>query len=447
MQSLVQIDHRIEVVNVSEVSIVRGQPPYDENKIYDLTKNCIDLLGGINKFVRPGERILIKPNFVRPGPPPVTTDPRVVRAMAKLVAEAGAKPVIGEGTATMTLLWREGMDSRRVLELAGMDKVVAEIGGELAPFDEKGTSFCTETTIPGAIVLRKAKIADAALSCDGIIPIPVMKCSMEGGGVTLTIKCLHALTEPYTDRLKFHRSDLWQKLVDILKLVRPKIRLSVIDGLLAMEGDGPIYGDPVEMNVLIAGNDPVSVDAVGAMVVGIHDPFEVGPIAIAHSEGLGVADPNLIKMLGERLESVHRHLRRASCEILANIFPNVSLLEGGTCRTCKAWIKFMLYALKGERILQDVVPKSVGKLLFITGLDPSLPEEGSEVLKLGLPVVFGDCALFSTSHRLFWQLREKALYIPGCPPFAVKQNTQLVKRALGLQITGKEAYGFRPTYQ
>lgn len=428
------------------VSVVKCSKPTTDASVHQAVRGAVSLLGGMSRFVKPSERVLIKPNLVRPSPPPTTTDPRVIHAVAEMVAEAGAKPVIGEGTATMTLLWREGMDSRRVMELTGVEKVAKEVGAELAPFDEKGAAQTVEVDIPDGVVLRRAAIAKAALECDAIIPVPVMKCSMEGGGVTLCVKCLHALTDPYTDRLKFHRSDLWQKLVDIVKLVRPKIRLSVIDGILAMEGDGPIYGDTVEMDTIIAGDDPVSTDAIGSMVMGFHDPFEVGTTAIAHAQGVGVADPNQIRVLGDGVEEVRRPLRRASCEILANIFPNVMVIEGGACRTCKAWMKFLSYALKGHGILEKTVPRTVGQILFICGLEPSLPDDPRDLLKKGLPIVFGDCAIFSTKQKIFWQLRDQALYIPGCPPFAVGPNTRMIETRLGVPITGKEAYGFRPTY-
>lgn len=432
---------------MAKVAISKLEPPVDEDKVYETVKNAVDLLGGIEKFVKPGEKVLIKPNLVRPAPPPTTTDRRVIRAVALLVKEAGGKPIIGEGTAAMTLLWREEMDSDDVLFLTGMYKIAEEVGGEVVPFDKEGKFYGRIVDIPGGVVLRKANIAEIALEVDKIIPVPVMKCSMEGGGVTLCIKDLHALVDPYTDRLKFHRSDLWQKLVDIVKVVRDKIKLCVIDGIKAMEGDGPIYGDPVDMNVILAGDDPVATDAIGSLVMGFDDPLrEIGPIAIAHADGLGIGDPSKIEVVGAKIEDVRKKLKKASCEILAGIFPNIVFIEGGCCRACKAWIKFTLYALKGEGVLDKEVPKRVGKLVFIAGVDPSLPEDPKELLKMGLPIVFGDCALYSTKSTIFWQLREKAVYIPGCPPFAVGNQARLIKKAMGLPITKREAWGFLPTY-
>ncbi len=430
---------------MTRVSIVKANGR-SEDEIFRALKHAVDLVGGIENYVKAGDRVLLKPNFVRPAPPPTTTDIRVVKAVAKLVKGAGGKPVIGEGTAAMTLLWREEMTSKDVLLLVGAYRVAGEVGCEVSPFEDESGRHYTKVKIPGGILLREAKIADEALRADVIIPIPVMKCSMEGGGVTLCIKDLHALVDPLTDRLKHHRSDLWQKLVDILKAVRDKVKLCIVDGLKAMEGDGPIYGDPVDMGVLLAGDDPVATDAVGAAVMGFDHPIrEIGPIGIAYSQGLGEANLEKIEVLGEPISNVRKRLKRASCEIIEGIFPNIIVLEGGTCRACKAWAKFTLYALRGEGILEKV-PEKAGKLVFIMGLDPAVPDDPESLLDLGLPIVWGDCALFSTKHRVFWQLREKALYVPGCPPLAVGHQARRIKKFLGFKETGREAWGFLPTY-
>lgn len=312
-----------------------------------------------------------------------------------------------------------------------MQKIAEEFSGEVVPFDARGASDVQNVTIPGARIMREANIVRPALECDKIIPLPVMKTSMEGGGVTLCIKVLHALTDPYTTRLMYHRTDIHQKLVDIMHLVRPKIKLAVIDGLLAMEGDGPVHGNPVDMGVIIAGDDPISVDAVGSMTMGFRDPFEIGPIAAAHQQGLGVADPDRIEVLGTQIKDVMKPFKRATFQV-EGLFPNVAMLEGGTCTGCKAWIKFTLYPLKGHGVLEKEVPDKVGKLLFIAGLNPYLPASLDALRKEGLPLIFGDCAIVSMIQQGRKGLLENDIVIPGCPPFAVKEQMIKIKRALGL---------------
>lgn len=435
---------------MARVAISKLTSPIDEGRIYDAVKSAIDNLGGIEKFVKPGERVLIKPNFVSPRPPPVTTDVRVIRATALQVKEAGAKPIIGESSSAMTYWWREGMTTGDVMDLLGASDMAKKIGVDVEPFDKGGVFRSVKVKIPGAIVMREAEIAELALKVDKIIPLPVIKTSMEGGGITCCIKVLHALPNTFSDRLRWHRTDLWQKLVDILKLVRPKISLCVVDGIKAMEGDGPIHGTPVDLNLILAGDDPVATDAIAAKIIGFEYPhYEVGPIALANSQGLGVGDPNKIEIVGANVDDVKRRFLMASCEIVAPHFENVTLFEGATCRTCKAWIKFTLYMLKDADFFEDL--KKMGKqLFFFVGLEPPLPRDLDEIREMsekGLVVIFGDCAGYTTrnSHWVFSQgdLRGKVLVMSGCPPFACAQQATQIREALGLEITEEQTDAFK----
>ncbi|RJS89807.1 DUF362 domain-containing protein [Candidatus Bathyarchaeota archaeon] len=437
---------------MARVAISRVATPVDEERIYDAVKKAIDDLGGMEEFVEPGEKVLLKPNFVSPRPPPVTTDVRVVRAVALQVKEAGAKPIIGESSSAMTHWWREGMETRDVMEMLGAVDMAREIGVEIEPFEEDGVFKSVRVKIPGAVVLKEAEIAELPLRVDKIVPIPVLKTSMEGGGITCCIKDLHALPNTFTDRLRWHRSELWQKLVDILRLVREKISLCVVDAIRAMEGDGPIHGNPVDLNLIIAGDDPVSTDAIAAKVVGFEYPhYEVGPIALAHSQGLGVGDPSMIEVLGEDVEKVKRRFLMASCEIVTPHFENVLVCEGAACRTCKAWIKFTLYMLKDTGFFEQL--KELGKTLhFYVGLDPPFPSDLDEVREMteeALPIIFGDCAISAVKNS-YWvlsqgELRGKVLLMPGCPPFACAQQASQIIEALGLEITEREAFKYVPT--
>lgn len=437
---------------MARVAISKVATPVDENCIYDAVKKAIDDLGGIEEFIKPEEKVLLKPNFVSPRPPPVTTDIRVIRAVALQVKEAGAKPIIGESSSAMTHWWREGMETRDVMEVLGALDMAKRIEVDVEPFDEGGVFKSVKVKIPNAIVMREAEIAELALRVDKIIPIPVLKTSMEGGGITCCIKDLHALPNTFTDRLRWHRSDLWQKLVDLLKLVREKVSLCVVDAICAMEGDGPIHGSPVDLNLIIAGDDPVSTDAVAAKVIGFEYPhYEVGPIALAHSQGVGVGDPSMIEAVGANLDEVKRRFLMASCEIVTPHFENVVVYEGAACRTCKAWIKFTLYMLKDTGFFEDL--KSMDKqLLFFVGLDPPFPSDLDEVREMSerdLPIVFGDCAL-SAVKNTYWvfshgDLKGRVLLMPGCPPFACAQQAAQIMEALGLEITEREAFKYVPT--
>jgi uncharacterized protein (DUF362 family) len=436
---------------MASVSLSKVSTPLDYKKVEEALKKAIEKLGGIEKFIKKGERVLLKPNFVSPRPPPVTTDLRVIRAVASLVKEAGGKPIIGESSSAMTHWWREGMNTRDVMDLLGVFNLAKELNIEAVALEEKGWEI---TEITDAVVMKKAELSKLALEVDKIIPIPILKASMEGGGITCSMKVLHALVKPGTDRVRWHRSDLWQKLIDLMKVFRKKIPFCVVDGIKGMEGDGPIHGDPVDMNVIIVGDDPVATDAIAAKAIGFEYPlYEVGPIALAHTQGLGEGDPNKIRVVGAKVDEVKKRFKMASCEIIAPNFENVVVYEGAADRSCLAWIKFTLYMLK-DTDLFDELKRRNKKLLFFVGLNPPLPEDLNELRKLceqGVVIVFGDCATFSTrnSYWLFTQgdLKGKVLLMPGCPPFATAQQATQIREALGLEITEreKEAFKYVPT--
>ena len=123
---------------MSKVYISKVGENATDDTVYKAVKNAIDAIGGIEKFIDKGDRVLLKPNFVRPRPPPVTTDPRVIKAVARLVQEAVGKPIIGESSSAMTHWWREGMTTRDVMDLLGIFDLAKELGIEAVSIEDKG---------------------------------------------------------------------------------------------------------------------------------------------------------------------------------------------------------------------------------------------------------------------------------------------------------------------
>lgn len=438
-----------------KVSVLKVKEPINEDNIYEAVEKAINLIGGINKFVKHGEKVLIKPNLVSPRPPPVTTDPRVVRAITLMVKRVGGIPIIGESCSAMTHWWREGMNTRQVMEVLGYIDLARKLNVEIAPFDEGGVFKSIKMKVPNGLILKEIEIAEIVEKVDKIIGVPVLKTSMEGGGVTGCIKLMHGLVNTFNDRLKWHRSDLWYKLVDELKPYRDKYVLGVIDAIKCMEGDGPIHGSPVDLNLIIAGEDPVATDAIAAKIIGYEYPhLEVGPIAIAHTQGVGVGDLEQIEVLGEPIEKVKRRFKFATCEIIEPHFQNTIIIDGATCRTCKAWIKFTLYMLKDTGFFDEI--KTMGKkLYFYTGLNTPIPQDLEELKKIseeGLIIVFGECAISTTGRELYWILtqgfiKDRVIMIYGCPPFAVSHYASEIRTKMGLEISEKvkEAFKYIPT--
>jgi uncharacterized protein (DUF362 family) len=142
----------------------------DYNKANNAVREAVALLGGISAFIKPSERILIKPNLLSPKDPlkAVTTHPEIVRVIIKLVKEAGAIPIVGDRTGGAI------RNIKNVWEVTGMEKVCREENIELINFEAVGSK---DFDI-GDKNIKKVNFSNAVLDCDGIINLPKLKTHM-----------------------------------------------------------------------------------------------------------------------------------------------------------------------------------------------------------------------------------------------------------------------------
>ncbi|HYA88333.1 MAG TPA: DUF362 domain-containing protein [Nitrospirota bacterium] len=274
-----------------EVSIVRCDD-YDRPKTMLAVKDAVDLLGGMGEFVRPGDRVLIKPNLLKARPPEaaVTTHPEVVRAVIRLVHEQGGRAMVGDSP---------GMgDLKKVAERAGILDVVIEEGAQLEDLTEA-------VQVKNTGRFQHFEVARSAYEADVLINLPKLKTH---GMTTLTgaVKNLFGCI-PGKRKVQWHfntgvNHDLFMKmLVELYVLLKP--RLTIMDAVVGMEGNGPGSGDPRHIGALLAGRDAVSVDAVSARLLGVNvDKLPL--LQAARSHGIGETDWNNITLLGDPLESV-----------------------------------------------------------------------------------------------------------------------------------------------
>ncbi len=275
----------------STVSIVRCAD-YDRERTFSAVKQAVDLIGGMRAFVKPGERVLIKPNLLKARPPEaaVTTHPEVVRAAIRLVREAGGEPLVGDSP---------GMgDLRKVAEKAGILDVANEEGAVLAEMDEA-------VLVKNRGRFQRFEISRAAYEADAIINLPKLKTH---GMTTLTgaVKNLFGCI-PGRRKVQWHfnsgvnRDAFARMLVELCGLLKP--RLTIMDAVVGMEGNGPGSGDPRRIGAVIAGSDPVAVDVVSAKVVGM-EPERLLVLRSAAEAGIGETRLEEIRILGEPLSGV-----------------------------------------------------------------------------------------------------------------------------------------------
>jgi uncharacterized protein (DUF362 family)/Pyruvate/2-oxoacid:ferredoxin oxidoreductase delta subunit len=277
----------------ARVSIARC-PDYSEKLVLEAIRRAIDLLGGMDAFVRRGDRVLIKPNLlVARGPEKaVTTHPSMVQAIIQLVRDSGGVPAVGDSPAIGGLL--------RVASKAGIYEVVRKMNCELVDFTD---AMKVKGGHQG--VFRTLEVAKAVMDCDLLINLPKLKAhSMTT--MTLSVKNLFGCV-PGARKVQWHfragvnRRYFAQMLVDLYGIVRPG--LNVVDAVVGMEGDGPNGGDPRDMGLVFAGADGIAVDSTICDVVGL-PPLDLLTNRIGSDLGLGVGKLRDIEVVGEALEEV-----------------------------------------------------------------------------------------------------------------------------------------------
>jgi uncharacterized protein (DUF362 family) len=369
--------------------------------IKDEVKKTVDLLGGMGRFVTKGSKVLLKPNLVYPYPPPMVTSPELIEAVAILVFEAGAKEVwIGDSSSYTgkPLYGNNRWENKDVFEIHGINKIAKSTGAKVLNFDECDT---VRVKIDSGIILKEVDIFKPVLDADIIINLPALKMHFQTL-VTLGIKNYHGIITDYW-KMQFHKDEISQKLVDLHKVINT--RLTIIDGLIAMQGLGPRTGTDVKMDVIMASQDVVAIDAVASEVMGLRAD-EVETTRLAYHQGLGQGDIKNISVLGDRIKDVAKTLDRPDTRI-EGIFPGINVLKGGVCVHCYGRARIFLDSLTNSGLYEKANIETV-----IIGVKPKMPE--LKDLK-GNVLIVGDCANYEASH-LRTQLKDRVFLMTGCPP-------------------------------
>jgi uncharacterized protein (DUF362 family)/NAD-dependent dihydropyrimidine dehydrogenase PreA subunit len=263
---------------------------YDTGLVKKAVEKGLNLLGGVGRFAKPADKILLKPNLLVAEKPEkcVTTHPSIFRAVAELFSETGAKLSFGDSPAFGS--------TEKVARKAGLLEVATELGIEVADF-KNGEEIFFEKGVQN----RKFTVAKGALSCDGIISLPKLKThALERmtGAIKNQFGCI-----PGALKGEFHLKlpdahQFGKMLVDLNNYLKP--RLYIMDGIQGMEGNGPRGGKPVDMNVILLSTDPVALDATVCRLVGLN-PEYVPTIKYGCETGAGVYVEEEIRLLGDDL--------------------------------------------------------------------------------------------------------------------------------------------------
>lgn len=274
----------------SKVVLIRCEE-YNIDLVYSSIKKGIDALGGIGNFVKNGEKILLKPNLLSGKSPEnaVCTHPVVFEAILKILLENNIKVTYGDSPGFDSPLM--AAKKSLIFDVAQKYKI------EMADFDNG-----KEIEFLDGKYTKKFLIANGVLNSDGIISLPKMKAhqlTRITGAIKNQFGCVAGLSKALF-HLKIPNSYNFAKmLVDLNLYLKP--RLYIMDGIVAMEGNGPASGNPIKMNAIIISNDPVAIDSVFCKIINLN-PEYVSTNIIGKEYGLGTYSLEEIEILGENIE-------------------------------------------------------------------------------------------------------------------------------------------------
>ena len=290
-------------------------------------EQAIDLLGGIATLTQGKNRILLKPNLVAEGTA-YTTKPAVIRALARLMQNAGKEVLIGEGSggATGFNVISGTMYATRCEDiLNGMQQYVFDQLGYTAlarslgvPLVNLHTGEMVTVPVPAGLFWKELVLHRTLVDIDLLVSVPMMK-THSCATVTLGLKNVIGLYPGAVygscrwwvhDNLISVSPGVAFEILDMVQV--NKMGLTVIDAYRAMEGQGPIAGSVVPMNLIIAGTSPLATDLVGAAVMGFTDLEAIPTFKWAHTLGMTPATLADIEVRGETIANVKRDFVRAN---------------------------------------------------------------------------------------------------------------------------------------
>lgn len=254
---------------------------------------CLAPLGGMAAFVRPGQRVLLKPNLLMGiGPDKaMTTHPAVLDAVLTLVREAGGIARVGDSPAVGELA--------HVAVATGVQAVLDKHGVAFADFANEHVFTCEDNVIGKRIALARA-LADA----DVFITLPKLKTHVQMV-MTCAVKNQYGLI-PGIRKSQYHlrlkdRATLADLLLDLNRIAKPA--LGIVDAIVAMEGNGPSGGTPKHLGLLMASADVMALDVVACDIIGL-DAAQVPTIQAGRRRNYGTATRDAIEVVGAPLERV-----------------------------------------------------------------------------------------------------------------------------------------------
>lgn len=265
---------------------------YDTELLTRKIDEAVSLLGGFSQWIRPGMNVLLKVNLIGPQPPEsaAVTHAEFVRAVVRLLKPLGCNVWIGDSSGGAI---GGKAQTGRSFAVSGIEAVAQEEGAVIKNFDREG--LVEVKTANGMVMYLAKPVFDA----DFLINLPKLKThllALYTGAVKNLYGCVPGLMKAEYHKQAQSAREFGEVLCDINKHVKPG--LNIMDGVVAMDGQGPTTGHPYSAGKLLVSADPLALDTVAVRMLG-KDIRELPVYAASVREGIGQCDPAQIEVCGD----------------------------------------------------------------------------------------------------------------------------------------------------
>jgi len=367
----------------SVVSIARS------TDVEKMLREVLNPLGGVESLIKPKSTVVLKPNagHVALAETSVNTNPELITAVIKEIRKADPKEIIlAEASAI-------GCDTMEALEVSGILKAAKDAGVDRV-IDIKSEKDLINIPIRDARSdMKKIQLPRFLLEAEHIVNLPIFKshCSMV---FTCALKNMKGVVQDKV-HYQMHETNLAEAMMDLWSVIRADINIA--DLIRPAEGFGPHYTSPTDFGCLVAGKDPVAVDATVCRMVGL-DIEQVAYFKTSRDRGLGNFYEDLIDIQGKTIKEVYKQLWFPYMDGFEK-YPEYDIDTKGACSSCMALLQLTMERLKslGE------YEKNANRAIFI-GRKEKLHEKAKTDKE---PILIGDCLK---------KFRNQGIYISGCPP-------------------------------
>jgi uncharacterized protein (DUF362 family) len=368
----------------SIVSISKGTDPQR------MVEEALSHLGGVEALIKPNSTVVLKPNAGHPIPPETSanTSPAFMAAVIKVLRKANPKEIIlAEASAI-------GCDTMESFEVTGIGRAAKEAGVDRV-IDIKQEKDLIKIPIRDARSgLTSVRLPRFLLEAEHIVNLPIFK-SHASMVFTCALKNIKGVVQDKV-HYQMHQTDLAEAMMDVWSVI--KADLNIVDMIRPAEGFGPHSTTPVDFGCVVAGKDPVAVDATICRMIGL-DLKKVPYFKPARERGLGNYSEKAIEVRGRQIRDVYKKLWLPYLKGF-NAWTDYDLHLEGSCSSCQGLMAMTMEKLKA----MDEYEKNKG-ISILVGRKKELPQG----LKLGKDVILvGDCL---KRYR-----GQGSPFSGGCPP-------------------------------